>query len=305
MGFIDDTLGTNIFGKNSTDRALEAQQAGADKALASQERMYNQTREDNMPWLEAGRDSLATLTGQMPELTRSFSADDFQKDPGYDFRMQEGQKALERSAAAKGGLMGGGFAKALSRYGQDYASNEYQNAYNRFNNDQANRFNRLAGIAGVGQSAAQNLGNVNMAQGQNMANIYTGLGNAQASAEIAQGNRFSNLLGQGAQAIASAPKGGWVDKGMSAMFSDSRLKQNIKPIPQAEILEFRKTIKPYFFEYISDEYGVGEHAGIMAQDLEKSKLGRMAVFENEKGEKLVDLKKLIPILVASLSQEVA
>lgn len=130
-----------------------------------------------------------------PELTRRFGLSDFQKDPGYDFRMQEGQKALERSAAARGGLQSGGFMKALGRYGQDYASGEYQNAYNRFTNDQTSRYNKLAGIAGVGQTANAGLANA----GQNYANQVgqnaMGVANAQGAAGIAGANAVSQGIG--------------------------------------------------------------------------------------------------------------
>jgi hypothetical protein len=138
-----------------------------------------------------------------PSLTRAFSMDDFQKDPGYDFRMQEGQKALERSAAAKGGLMGGGFGKALSRYGQDYASNEYQNAYNRFNNDQGNRFNRLSALSGLGQTANAQIGQAGQNYANQVGNNYTGLANAQGAAGVAQ----SNALGNGLSGLAQAGMG--------------------------------------------------------------------------------------------------
>lgn len=285
----DELLGTNIMGPNSTDRAIDAQRRAASDALAAQERMYYQSREDQMPWMDAGRDSLSSLMGQMPELNRSFSMDDFQKDPGYQFRLNEGMKALEGSAAARGSLNSGATMKALMGYGQNFASNEYQNAYNRFNNDRTMKYNKLANIAGLGQTTASNLGGQSMQHGMNQGNVHMGMGNAIAAANIAQGNNMSNLMGQGMSAAALA-------------FSDKRLKKNIKPITQNEIKEFRESIKPYFFEYISDEYGKGEWAGVMAQDLEKSKLGRMAVFENEKGEKLIDLKKLMSIFVATMAE---
>lgn len=161
-----------------------------------------------------------------PSLTKSFTADDFQKDPGYDFRMQEGQKALERSAAAKGGLMGGGFGKALSRYGQDYASNEYQNAYNRFTNDQTNRFNRLSSLSGLGQTANAQLGQA----GQNYANQagqnMMGAANAQGAAGIASANAWggaaSNLGNLGMQygylsALGNKPGQNWMQQSTTAL----------------------------------------------------------------------------------------
>ena len=199
--------------------------------------------------------------------------------------MQEGQKAIERSAAARGGLNSARTVKALQGYGQNLASQEYQNAYNRFNQNQSNQFNRLASLAGLGQTANQQLGNASMNYGNQMSNIYTGMGNATAAANIGQADRIAGLMGQGATA--------------AAIFSDERLKTNVKPIPKEDINEFRSTIKPYFFNYINEDFGTGEWAGVMAQDLEKSKLGKMAIVEDHNGNKLINTKKLMSILLAS------
>ena len=158
-------------------------------------------------------DSIDTSQYELDQdLTRRFTNEDFVKDPGYDFRMQEGQKALERSAAARGGLQNGGTMKALAEYGQGFASNEYGNAYNRFTNDQSNRFNRLSSIAGMGQNAT----NANAAAGQNYAgqvsNNIIGNANAQGAAGIAQGNAWGGALSSlgkmGMEYAAGAGSGG-------------------------------------------------------------------------------------------------
>ena len=173
-------------------KAGDQQAQAAREATALQERMYNQTRADNEPWRAAGAQSLSQMGDA--DFKRDFTAADFQQDPGYAFRMQEGQKALERSAAAKGGLQGGAFGKALSRYGQDFASNEYGNAYNRFNQDRDRRFGRLNSIAGMGIGA----NNSNSAAGQNYAsnagNNMMGAANAQGAAGIAQANAWGGAL---------------------------------------------------------------------------------------------------------------
>lgn len=114
-----------------------------------------------------------------------------QNDPGYQFRLNEGEKALERSAAARGDILSGGTAKAIQKYGQDYASNEYGNVYNRalqqyqqnyniFQNNQSNTFNRLAALAGIGQTATGELNSAAQNLGNNGANILINSGNAQA-----------------------------------------------------------------------------------------------------------------------------
>jgi hypothetical protein len=113
------------------------------------------------------------------------------EDPGYQFRMDQGEQALERSAAARGGLTSGGTGMALERYGQDYASGEYSNAYNRFNNDRTTRFNRLASIAGVGQTAATQTANMGTQVAGQVGENQIGAGNARAAGYMAGGNAIS------------------------------------------------------------------------------------------------------------------
>jgi hypothetical protein len=122
--------------------------------------------------------------------------DQFQADPGYGFRMSEGMKALERSAAARGGLMSGGTGKALQRFGQEMGSQEYQNAFNRYQAERSARLNPLQSLAGVGQTSTNALG----VAGQNYA---TGAGEAlgagaqaRASGYMGMANAVSGGLGQ-------------------------------------------------------------------------------------------------------------
>jgi hypothetical protein len=161
--------------------AGDAQKKEAQKAMdlqrdifGQQQHNWDQTRADQMPWLQAGQSSLADLL----KMTQGgYDPSAIANDPGFQFRMAEGQKALERSAAARGGLNSGGFMKGLARYSQGLASDEFQN-----------RFNRLNTIAGMGQNSAQNLGGLsgqNSAQmGQyanSMSDLYGAMGNAKSA----------------------------------------------------------------------------------------------------------------------------
>lgn len=198
VGLAGSVIGGVIQG-NAAKSAAEKQAAAAEQANALQEKMYNQTREDNAAYRGAGQ----TAVGQMqdPTFQKSFQASDFQKDPGYDFRMQQGQQALERSAAAKGGLNSGGTMRSLSRYGQDYASNEYGKAYDRFNNDKSLRYGRLSTLAGMGLTANGMTGQA----GQNYANSYgqntMQAGEAAAAGDVGKGNAMAGIatsIGSGA-----------------------------------------------------------------------------------------------------------
>jgi len=184
-------VGGYIASKGAGD-AAQTQADAANRASDAQQAMYMQQREDATPWRYAGMRALGGM--ESGDFQRDFTMNDFQKDPGYDFRMQEGQKALERSAAARGGLQSGATMKALSRYGQDFASNEYSNAYNRFNSDRDRRFNRLASLAGLGQTANSQV----MQAGQNAANQIgqntVGAANAIGASQIAQSNIWGNTL---------------------------------------------------------------------------------------------------------------
>lgn len=183
-------IGGSIIGANAASDAADKQTAAANHASDLQKEMYDQTRADQEPWRQAGGVALGQLSD--PYFQKTFNPTDMESvDPGYNFRLQEGQKALERSAAAKGGLQTGGTLKAISRYGQDYASNEYQNAYNRFTNDQTNRFNRTAAVAGVGQTANNSLATAGQSYANNVGNNMMGAANAQGAAGIAGANAWS------------------------------------------------------------------------------------------------------------------
>ncbi len=138
-----------------------------------------------------------------------------QNDPGYQFRLQQGQQLLENSAAARGDLLNGGTAKAEQQFGQDYASNEYGNVYNRalgqyqqnyniYAQNQANQYNRLASLAGVGQTAANTLTGAGQQAANNAGNIMLQSGAAQAAGiNNAAAARASGYVG-GANAYSGA-----------------------------------------------------------------------------------------------------
>lgn len=130
-------------------------------------------------------------------LMRRFSMNDFEADPGYQFRMDEGMRGVEGGAAARGGLLSGAALKAIQKYGQGLASQEYGNAYNRFTSDQTNQYNRLAGLVNTGQGATNQISNAAGAFGQSQANNIIGAGNAQAAGTIGAANSIVGGINQG------------------------------------------------------------------------------------------------------------
>jgi hypothetical protein len=149
--------GQDVIGSTAEtgQKTLAEAQAGTQGTLKD---VYGTGMEALAPYLKAGNVSIEQLMSLMApggEFNRKFSTADYQEDPGYQFRLQEGQKALERSASARGGVLGGGTLKALSGYSQGMASQEYQNAFERFQSENQARYGRLTGLANIGQTATQ------------------------------------------------------------------------------------------------------------------------------------------------------
>lgn len=201
MSFVGKAIGS-LTGANkqakAATQAANTQLEASREATKVQKDMYDQTRKDLMPYADAGRDSLSQLMGQMGQngyFNETYTGQDLYNDPSYQFRLERGLDAVQSGAAAQGGLLSGATLKALQGYGQDMASQEYQNAYNRFNADQTNRYNRLSNIVGLGQNAAAQQGNAGMQTAQAVANNTMSGANAQAAGQIAAGNRTANNFG--------------------------------------------------------------------------------------------------------------
>lgn len=232
----------------AASKAAKAQTGAANSANATELQIYNQTREDQLPWQDAGNAGLNSLMGLYgyerspvpgtgspavsstpggttgntflgllqpskgtpakdavpPDMQWQMSADPsatskqfMVQDPGYQFRLDEGQRNIENSAAARGGLMSGNFLKASQKYGQDYASNEFTNIANRYGQ-----------LAGVGQATNNQLASA----GQNYANSYganvQNAGNARASGYVGQANAVTGAINQGV-GLYGAYKGGY------------------------------------------------------------------------------------------------
>jgi hypothetical protein len=199
----------------AASQAADVQKQVADQQVALQREMFERTREDQAPYRTAGYNALAQMqrtAGNVPAAFK-FGAGDYQADPGYAFRLSEGQKALDRQAAARGGLISGGALKAAQRFGQDMGSQEYQSAYNRaltgYNTDVAREnqlYNRQAALSGTGQTAtnlvgqagqnyATSAGNALGSYGTNVGNLMTSGAAAQAAGQVGQANAITGGLG--------------------------------------------------------------------------------------------------------------
>lgn len=216
-------------------QAAKAQERNVGLAQDVQRGIYGQQRADQQPWMDAGRTSLADLMQRMQSgyFDKQINPADIANDPGFQFRMGEGQKALERSAAARGGLNGGGFMKGLARYSQGVASSEYQNAWDRNRATLGDTYGRLSGIAGMGQNSAQSLGALGSHYADSMSNLFGARGNAQSAGIIGQANGYAGALGSGG-ALALAPFTGGASLGLLNAGSGGGQYGGGSPIPQQQ-----------------------------------------------------------------------
>lgn len=199
-------LAGGAMGARASRRAAREQRRAAADQLALQERMFREQQNAYAPFRQAGLQAqnalmlglgLAGSPGQegYGALMKDFGAADFETDPGYQFRLSEGMKALDRQAAARGGTLSGSALKATQRYGQDVASQEYSNAFNRYMANRASKLGALGGLTSMGAGTASGLagaaGQFGQVGGQSLADI----GNARASGIMGPANAYAGALG--------------------------------------------------------------------------------------------------------------
>jgi hypothetical protein len=224
--------GLDLFGlgpaSKQSQAVTQAAQTGADAsryAADVQRQMFERNVALQEPFRQAGVNALATMQQQYANMPAAFTGQvNLGQDPGYAFRLSEGQKALDRQAAARGGLISGGALKAAQRYGQEMGSQEYGNAYNRaltnYNaavNREGTGYNRLAAMSGIGQTATGNLSSMGQSYGNTMGNIAMTGGANQANAMLQQGNIGASqygTLGRGiGQLYDIGNQRGWFNSG--------------------------------------------------------------------------------------------
>ena len=189
-------VGSAAIGGIAASNAASTQADAANRAADLQYKQWKESVDLQEPWRQAGITALNKLTPLATEYT-PFGMDQFQQDPGYAFRLSEGQKALERSAAARAGLQSGSALKAAARFGQDYGSQEYTNAFNRYQTERAARLQPLQSLAGVGQTTATQLGQAGQQMASNVGELMTSGAAARASGYVGGANALSSALGQG------------------------------------------------------------------------------------------------------------
>jgi hypothetical protein len=180
LGNVPDWVGNyllpglnTLLGHNAADQASDAMVGAADRALAENQRQFDTTRSDLMPWMDAGKNAL----GRMQD-PNAFAA-----SPDYGFRRDEGMRGIENSFASRGMGQSGNALKALTEFNSGLASGEYNDWWNR-----------QAGVAGVGQNTAVNLGGIGASAANARGNYLTNAGDARASGVLGKNTALAGGL---------------------------------------------------------------------------------------------------------------
>lgn len=207
------TVVSGVLQSNAAKSAAETQAAAARNATELQGKIFDTQNEQQAAGRGAGYQGFNTIRSMLPGtyttydesgkatgtaqgsdyLTHQFNAQDFANniDPGYAFRLQQGQMANQRAANVGGGALSGNTLAGLQAYTQGEASQEYGNAFNRYQTQRGNIYNTLASIAGLGQTAQAQTNQAAQAYGANTANLMSNAAAAQAAGTVGQANALS------------------------------------------------------------------------------------------------------------------
>jgi hypothetical protein len=283
---IGASVGSAVLGAGasiySSNQAASAQKKAAQKASDTQMQMFNTTQNNLQPYMGAGASAQSTLTNELPNLAAPVVMDQaaLQRTPGYQFNRAQGLRAVQNGYAARGLGSSGAALKGAANYATGLADSTYQNQFNNAVTNQTNKYNRLLGVASLGENAAAGLGNNAVTTGANIGNNIVGAGNGQAAAYLQGGQAIGNaansvpnslltqqliggIYGNNAGGGASAGGPGVFDQeafSSGLPWSDIRLKENIISIGSENGFPI------YSFNY---KWHPQTYIGVMAQDILK------------------------------------
>ena len=201
------TIGSSLLSSNAAQNAADTQAQGARDAAATQKAMFDLQNKQQTGYRAAGQGALSQIgalgSGQYQTydeagnpvgdsqtgsgyLTKQFTPEDFAAgiDPGYAFRLKMGQDQAMRQANLGGGALSGNALAGLQDYTQGQASQEYGNAFNRYQTQRGNIYNTLASIAGLGQTSLGQTTAAGTTAAGNIGNAIQNAGAAQAAAVL-------------------------------------------------------------------------------------------------------------------------
>jgi hypothetical protein len=194
-------VGGSVISGTMAQKGAQTQADAMRYSADVQRQMFDVQNAQQAPYREAGYSALSDIAKMKPYLTHQFGQEDFMAniDPSYNFRLQQGNLATTNLANQSGGLVSGNTLQGLTNYGQNLASTEFGNAFNRYNTQRSNIYNNLASIAGLGQTSLGQTGQLASATQQGVGNAIAGAGSATGAGQVAMGN----AIGGGFQTLGN------------------------------------------------------------------------------------------------------
>jgi hypothetical protein len=194
-------IGSAVVGAGASIMGANAQADATKSASAQQMAMYQQTRKDLQPYQQFGQVGANMLQSQLPQLTAPITMDEatLRNTPGYQFNLQQGLKSVQNGAAARGLGVSGASMKGAASYATGLADSTYQNQFNNANTNNTNAYNRLMGVASLGENAAAQTGAYGTQTAQSIGNNTIQGGNAQAAGYLGAANALTNGVNSYAQ----------------------------------------------------------------------------------------------------------
>ena len=185
---------SGLLGAGASIIGANAQANAATQAAQMQKDQYTQTRADLLPYNQAGQTATNMLTAQLPSLTAPINMDEatLRNTPGYQFNLDQGLKSVQNGAAARGLGSSGAALKGGATYATGLADSTYQNQFNNAITNQNNAYNRLMGVAGLGENAGAQTGNIGATLAGNAGQATIGAGNAIAGGVNGAANALTN-----------------------------------------------------------------------------------------------------------------
>lgn len=200
-------VGGAVLGAVATTHAANKEAGAANHATDLENQQYQQTRSDNLPALGARNDALTRLEQLLGvggdhsapgfgSLTGSITPQNVESDPGYQFGLQQGQQAQKAAATARGMSDSGAALKEAARFGTDYATTKYDDAFNRELQDRQQQLNPFLSLAGAGQVGTSQIGAAGQLFGQEAGGNAITAGNASAQGSLGTASIFANTGNQ-------------------------------------------------------------------------------------------------------------
>lgn len=194
------TIVGGLIAADASNSAADTQAAAANRSADTQKQMFDVVNAQGAPWRQAGANALGSLADMQPQFTHSFTADDLKTNlaPNYDFQLKQGLGAVRAAGNMQTGLISGNTLRGINDYAQNFAGNAYQQAFNNYNAQQTNIFNRLSNIAGLGQTANQTTATSGTTAAGNIGNAQMAAGASQAAGQVGVANALSGGINNAA-----------------------------------------------------------------------------------------------------------